>query len=54
MNALGEEVVQALQEIGQNAIHQAIIQEGNAFVGLILGESRNGLNYFARHYGEAE
>lgn len=42
------EVVAYLHAIGKAAIHQAIVQRGPLFVGLILGEMRRGHNYFDR------
>lgn len=42
------EVVARLHQIGKAAIHQAIVQQGPLFIGLILGEMRQGKNYFDR------
>lgn len=37
-----------IREIGKSAIKQSIIKNKNSFVGLILGEARQGRNYFDR------
>jgi hypothetical protein len=50
MLRLDQEVVDALHEIGMNAIKQALIDRPDLFVGAVLGEARNGLNYFDRHH----
>lgn len=53
MMSAGEEVVAAMQEIGNRAMHEALVEHGDLLVGAILGEARKGRNYFDRHHGRA-
>jgi hypothetical protein len=43
-----------VREIGREAIREAIIANQDLFVGLILGEARQGRNYFDRFIEEGE
>lgn len=40
------EVIDELRRVGEQAIHDSIVENKDLFVGLILGHARNGDNYF--------
>lgn len=46
--SLDPEERERVREIGKKAIKQALVKNQSAFVGLILGEARQGRNYFDR------
>lgn len=39
-------IIYLMQRVGQEAIKQAIIDNGSTFVGLIIAEAKQGRNYF--------
>lgn len=45
---LNEQQLETLHQIGKEAMHSAIMQNEDLFVGAILGELREGRNYFNR------
>lgn len=49
VSTLTKEEINNLRQIGQAAIQQAISKNQRAFVGMIVGEAREGRNYFDRY-----
>jgi hypothetical protein len=52
--AASDEQVDRIHQIGTEAIRDAIIINSNSFIGLILGDARQGNNYFDRYPQEAQ
>jgi hypothetical protein len=48
VRSLDPEQIQVLHQIGAQAIRQALLRNKEKFVGLILGDARQGRNYFDR------
>lgn len=46
--SLSAGAIRRLHEIGVKALHDALVENQDKFVGLILGEAREGRNYFDR------
>jgi hypothetical protein len=50
MTLLDDSTLGAVQEIGRRAVKQALAENPDLFVGVILGEARKGRNYFREHH----
>jgi hypothetical protein len=48
VRSLDPEQIQTLHQIGAQAIHQALLRNKDKFIGLVLGDARQGRNYFDR------
>lgn len=46
------ETIQTLREIGREAVKASILRNQDLFIGLMLGEARQGRNYFTRFEDE--
>ncbi|WP_028058424.1 hypothetical protein [Candidatus Solirubrobacter pratensis] len=45
---------QAMRQIGHDAMRQAVVEKDYLLVGLIVGEARNGRNYFSNYAANRE
>lgn len=50
--AWSTEQAEALQEIGEQALQQAVMEDLALVVGLVVGEARAGRNYFTTYFPE--
>lgn len=54
INAADQDKIDRIHQIGMEAIHESILLNRNSFVGLIIGEAREGRNYFDRFPSEGQ